>query len=313
MNAPRAYYNEIDPEAVEVLRELIASNVIAAGDVDSRSIKDVNSDDIAGYTQCHFFAGAGLWSIAARLAGWSDDKPLWTASCPCQPFSAAGKQGGADDARHLWPDLYRIVRTARAAGQHVPVLVGEQVAGAAGYGWFDGVRADLAREGIAARTVDIPACAVDAPHERNRLWWCALLQGQPPTRQLQQHEQDGRAVAGHADGSYLPLGYAIGTRLERQRGDVDRRAGRPQSDRPVATTDVGDRRNGTFWSDAEWITCHDGKARRAKPGISMLVDGMAGRIGLWRLAGNSIVPQLAAEVIASILDVEAQTLREMEL
>lgn len=66
------------------------------------------------------------------------------------------------------------------------------------------------------------------------------------------------------------------------------------------------RPNGSWWADAEWITCHDGKARRAKSGIPMLVDGMAGRASVWRLAGNSIVPQLAAEVIAAFLDAEIE-------
>lgn len=62
--------------------------------------------------------------------------------------------------------------------------------------------------------------------------------------------------------------------------------------------------NGSFWSDHEWIVCHDGKARRTKPGLRLLVDGMAGRIHLWRLAGNSINAVLAAEVLAALLETE---------
>ena len=57
-------------------------------------------DDIAGYTQCHFFAGIGIWSYALRLAGWPDDRQVWTGSCPCQPFSAAGKGEAFNDERH---------------------------------------------------------------------------------------------------------------------------------------------------------------------------------------------------------------------
>src|SRR5207244_503537 len=135
------YYNENDPFAVAALRGLIAEGLIAAGDVDDRSIKDVRPDDVRGYTQCHWFAGAGLWSVACRLGGWADDRPIWTASCPCQPFSVAGKGAGVGDARHLWPDLFRIVAAIRPA-----VLMGEQVSGSAGFNWFDGIAADLEGE-----------------------------------------------------------------------------------------------------------------------------------------------------------------------
>ena len=332
-----ARYNEIDPEAVEVLKELVASGVIAPGDVDGRSIKEVTADDVRGYTQCHWFAGAGLWSVAARIAGWPDSRPLWSASCSCQPFSAAGRQDGADDPRHLWPDLYRIIRTARDAGQPIPIIVGEQVAGSLGYDWFDGVSADLAREEIAARTIDIPACAVDAPHERNRLWWCAVANTQEQRggaglreggevghglvpsdrdgrdelladsesigrgREQPQRRSEGRTADGRPDANGTMVD-AAGERW-RQGGSATTVLGRRAT---VASADLR-QRNGSWWSDGEWLTCHDGKARRAKPSIPMLVDGMAGRASVWRLAGNSIVPQLAAEVLAAILDAETST------
>lgn len=93
------YYNEINKYAAEWLRNLIAAGLVPPGDVDERSIVDVQPDDLRGYVQCHFFAGIGGWAYAARLAGWPDDRELWTGSCPCQPFSSAG--GGDVDSRTL--------------------------------------------------------------------------------------------------------------------------------------------------------------------------------------------------------------------
>lgn len=163
-----AYYNEIDPYASEWLRNLIAAGHIAPGDVDERSISDVSPVDLLGYTQCHFFAGIGVWSHALRAAGWPDDRPVWTGSCPCQPFSAAGKGEGTDDARHLWPEWFRLIR------EHRPVAVfGEQVSAAIRHGWLDLVSADLEGAGYAVGSAVLGAHSVGAPHIRQRLYFVA--------------------------------------------------------------------------------------------------------------------------------------------
>lgn len=65
-----AYYNEIDKYAAQWLRNLITAGLIADGVVDERSIEDVHPNDLREFTQCHFFAGIGVWSLAlARAAG----------------------------------------------------------------------------------------------------------------------------------------------------------------------------------------------------------------------------------------------------
>ena len=161
-----SYYNEIDPYAAQWLRNLIANKLIADGDVDERSIRDVAAADLRSYTQCHFFAGIGVWSYALRLAGWPDDRPVWTGSCPCQPFSAAGKGKGFDDDRHLWPEFYRLIAERRP-----PVVFGEQVASKDGLGWLDTVCADMEASGYAIGAADLCAAGIGAPHIRQRLWF----------------------------------------------------------------------------------------------------------------------------------------------
>lgn len=163
------YYNEHDPKAAAWLRELISQNQIPAGHVDERSIVEIKPHELAQYTQCHFFAGIGGWSYALQLAGIPSTQPVWTGSCPCQPFSTAGRQKGQKDERHLWPAFFNLIRECRP--EHV---FGEQVANAVGHGWLDGISADLEGENYSCGAAVLGAHSVGAPHIRQRLYWVAI-------------------------------------------------------------------------------------------------------------------------------------------
>jgi DNA (cytosine-5)-methyltransferase 1 len=308
-----AYYNEFDVNAAAWLRELVNKNLIAPGDVDTRSIKDVSPDDLKKYTQCHFFAGIGGWSYALRLAGWSDERPVWTGSCPCQPFSAAGKQGGFNDERHLWPTFFGLIQERRPA-----VVFGEQVASKDGLAWLDLVHADLEGAHYAVGAVDLCAAGIGAPHIRQRLWFVGLADAESGGRSGQrlraagELSSDGDAENCQFDG----LADAQIGREQRVIGKSERESGaelwpeqeRSEHDRSGVSERLadGERPSPTngLWRDADWLFCRDGKWRPVDPSTFPLAYGIPARVGRLRGYGNAIVPRVAAEVIAAVMDIE---------
>ncbi len=188
------YYNEHDPRAAAWLRELINAGEIPEGLVDERSIVDVQPDDLAGYIQCHFFAGIGGWPLALKLAGWPAERHVWTGSCPCQPFSTAGKGLGEKDERHLWPEFLRLI-----AQRNPAIVFGEQVASAAGRLWLNGVQVDLEALAFEVGASDLCAAGVGSPQIRQRLFWIGVSRsaGQQVSRSAGQHpaSRGGRLAA----------------------------------------------------------------------------------------------------------------------
>ena len=260
-----AYYNENDPFAAAWLRNLIEAGHIADGVVDERSIEEVQPEDLAGFTQCHFFAGIGAWSYALRRAGWSDDRPVWTGSCPCPSFSAAGKGGGFNDPRHLWPCWGRLIGECRP-----PVVFGEQVKAAIGFGWLDLVQAGLEGEGYAVGKAVLGACSVGAPHIRQRLYFVAESK-HPERRTFNSGREDGchGEDCGRAETHGEP-----GTC-----GEVCRLAG------------------------AEWLWCRDGKYRPVEPGTFPLVTGTPNRVGRLRGYGNALCAEVAKGFIRAYMEI----------
>jgi len=287
-----AYYNEIDPYAAQWLRNLIAAGHIAPGDVDERSIKDVQADDLKGYDQCHFFAGIGVWSYALRLAGWTDDRPVWTGSCPCQPFSIAGSGEGIRDERHLWPTWFKLIEQCKPS-----VIFGEQVESAIKYGWLDLVQDDLEREGYSIGAIGIPAAGVGAPHLRHRLYFVA------------QSAEVGRR--GRRYGDQTRYGWQVQTERrgapselanDLDAGSQGRICGRSDERRQDQHRHTGRYSTASFWVNADWIDCKDGKTRPVESGTFPLAYGATARVGRLRAYGNAIVPQVAQAFIESYLN-----------
>ncbi len=336
-----AYYNEIDPYAAQWLRNLIKAGHIAPGDVDERSIADVSPNDLKEYTQCHFFAGVGVWSLALRKAGWPDYKPVWTGSCPCQPFSTAGQGAGFADERHLWPAWFHLITQCEPSR-----IFGEQVASKDALAWLDLVQTDLEGAGYASGAIDLCAAGVGAPHIRQRHWFVAERLGDSRSQGLPKQQRvtgDIRQESSPIEGEATKRAGASAVRLadaqsERRNGVEDtaeqarrvsvetgstivgladapnvgrnkRRERKPEGGSDGVAGDIGvttgeptaGPTNG-LWSDADWLLCRDGKFRPVEPGTFPLANGAPSRVGRLRAYGNAINAKAAEEFIKSYME-----------
>jgi len=309
------FYNEIDPFPARWLQNLMDIDLIPEGEVDRRSIEDLRPEDTSPIS--HFFAGIGGWPYALRLAGWPDDRPVWTGSCPCQPFSTAGRGRGVEDERHLWPTWFRLIRERRP-----PTIFGEQVASLAGLAWLDSVSADLEGEGYAFGATDLCAASIGAPHIRQRLFFVAFANGERRKGiGLQPQSRGSRSAVTEARRSRetIRVVYASSERSGGNSRAVPRQEGKGEGERidtrhfsneSQPASELGDaslsRSQGRSlparsrdserspWSPSGTVWCRDGKWRDVEPDSFPLAHGVPGRVGRLRAYGNAIVPQLAA-------------------
>jgi len=259
------YYNEIDPYCVQWLKNLIVADLIPDGFVDSRPIQQVQPEDLRGFTQCHFFAGIAGWALALKLAGWPEDRQVWTGSCPCQPFSPAGRHKGFEDERHLWPTWKNLIAELRPS-----VIFGEQTSRAIAFGWLDVVADDLEGAEYAFASAVLPACSVKAPHGRDRIWFVA-----------------------DSEHRRLPIGRGAeiaGACLQGSDGVL-------VNDRPSV--------HGEENSALERILARGTPPTwEAEPTMDRVAYGVPNRPPKIRAYGNAIVPQVAAEFIGAYMDSE---------
>lgn len=273
------YYNEIDPYAAKWLENLSDAGHIVSGQVDRRSIVDVQPDEV-GEGQAHFFAGIGAWSLALRLAGIPDDFSVWTGSCPCQPFSVAGKQKGEKDERHLWPEWRRLIAECLP-----PIIFGEQVASPSGRDWLATVRSELEELGYVVGASDLCAAGVGAPHIRQRLFFGAIRLADRRIKGLERHSWNERF-------DHEPRWHNEGTPGPATKGS---RIHTLETPRTVS-----------FIHSGAWVLCRtptrDSVWRPIEPGTFPMAYGTPNRVGRVRAYGNTIVPQVAAHFISSFME-----------
>ena len=286
-------YNEWEPYAAAWLRNLSDAGHVARGVVDERDIRVLRPDDVRGAVQFHAFAGIGGWSRALRLAGWPDDEPVWTGSCPCQPWSVAGKGGGFSDERHLWPAWFNLIRECRP-----PVVFGEQVAGPPGLAWLDVVCADLEGAGYAVGAANLCAAGVGAPHIRQRLYFVAVADGERFARERlllrprgpgedQLETRGGGAPLGLADGG--GEGLEVGPQPDVGRGAV-RIEGASPAARGVPGGLADDPRDGWRQGGADGRRQQDGNGPERGDARVRLADD-----GAHRVVGDPARDELAGE------------------
>lgn len=297
-----AYYNEIDSKAAAWLRQLIKNGNITPGEVDERSITEISPNDLVGFDRVHFFAGVGTWDYVLNQAGWGD-KPIWTASLPCQPFSAAGKGLGKDDERHLLPHFLNLVRECKPH-----TIAGEQVATAITHGWLDDLQTNMEAEGYAIGHCVLGAHSVGSPHRRQRLYWLAdnrseRHQEQPGIRRIPREENGYESRKNSAGGGGLGIADSAGSQpgiettkaarhgnsIEpassviglgdtehdgRIASEIKRSDGAAICDSQAGTDSTGESEGTSASESLSWIYCRDNKYRPIKSSIQPLAHGL---------------------------------------
>ena len=216
------------------------------------------------------------------------DCSIITAGYPCQPFSVAGARRGTEDDRHIWPEIFTIIKAKRPT-----FCVFENVYGHVSMG-LDEVLSDLEREGYAARPFIVPACATDAPHRRDRVWIIARNVGDTRRTSIKarrdtktrkeaiwgaatsEHKRSSQDVA-HTD-SAQQQGRWVSSRIHKEHA------------KPNGRSDTSRQQASQFWLP--------------EPAVGRVANGIPRRVDRLRGLGNAIVPQIAMQIGKTIKQCE---------
>ena len=301
--------------------------------------------EVAKLTHLSLFSGIGGLDLAAEMAGfrtvgqceWADyptkvlekhwpDVPRWrdirtltgesfyektglrtvdviSGGFPCQPFSVAGKRRGKEDDRYLWPEMLRVISELRPAW-----VVGENVAGIVNMA-LDQVYADLENEGYAVQALIIPACAVDAPHRRDRcaiVAWDANRRDRDAWAEREVEERENAEPAGICDD--VPTEKTQPERRCDVLSDTDNRGRSLWRDGELPAVEE----TATSWADhrgraTEYVT---GEWWPAEPDVGRVAHGVPSRVDRLKCLGNAVVPQQFYPVFQAIADIERGIIHE---
>mgnify|MGYP003677167341 FL=1 len=218
---------------------------------------------------------------------------------PCQPFSSAGLQKAQSDSRHLFPEMFRLIKECRPSW-----VIGENVIGIVKLG-LDEVLTDLENEGYATRTFNIPACAIGAPHLRQRVWIIAHSDSKRKSNGAIDAQAQGELVADPSISGLQEHGYGqTKDAIERSKDVADpqsKRHGRGSSKKCGNEQRIilpKEQEGGEMGREAEGC----GEPHRpdqwweSEPPVGRLAHGVPNRVSQIRALGNSIIPQIAKEI-----------------
>ena len=258
---------------------------------------------------------------------------------PCQPFSNAGKRLGAEDDRHLWPEMRRLIAALRPAW-----VIGENVAGHISMG-LDDVLSDLDGLGYAAQAFVIPACAVNAPHRRDRVW--IVAHAESIGRWQGREQRDVHETHGRPDGQCGSVSASSGeqsedlaslrqARMVADASDMQRNGGNDLAAKRMGREQVSQSRDGGWPQDVadprrsglpwgEWFSDNDGETGGwwqtasgsvaecradggrpsnqwdAEPAVGRVAHGVPHRVDRLKALGNAVVPQIPEMLGRAIL------------
>jgi DNA (cytosine-5)-methyltransferase 1 len=247
-----------------------------------------------------------------------------TGGFPCQPFSVAGKQKGTSDDRHLWPEMFRIIKAFKPR-----FVIGENVRGIVNIQEgvvFETVCTDLESEGYEVQPFNIPAASVGAPHRRERIWIIASLENSRRTLQqgteLREKNEDevGKENANqHQRSSSSSESNVANAYTRLSNGSFEEvQSGRNTSDTSSeGTTDVANTessighdfysiaRNGEpslqeIFGDGSSLP-RESSWWNVEPSVGRVAYGIPGRVHRLKGLGNSIIPQIAEEIGKAII------------